>query len=1081
MKFYINLWIGLLLLVLNFIPVKTAVTQIFRFTEISEKDGLSSNKAKCIYKDSRGFIWIGTVDGLNCYDGIEFTIFTHTNSDTSSISNNDIKSICEDADKNLWITTRIGINRFDRNDNSFTNYYHYPEDVNSISSNDTRKLLLDSKNNLWICTGCGLNKLMKKNGKKFYFQRYFPETAFIDSFKRSEWAFQDIFEDSKGNLWTGTWGGGLMLFDSEKGKFKHFNYSQGDPASITENIVTTIYEMPDEKLWIGTYNGGLNIFDSEKKTFSNYNTNSLLRKQLNAEKAITSFSYDANGNIWVGTRQSLYIFKKTIENKIFFRPSIPSQSDKTSLAKDLIQNIYQDNTGIIWIVSGTGGIDKYDPKQDKFSRFYIDLHPTERRDYIKDFVEDKNHNLWMPTFGDGLIHCDKTGKIIKRYTKPQIQSNELSTVCIDKNGMIWAGGTKGLDMINPLTNKVERSYNYKSGEINGLSNSTIRGLAIAPDGLLWVLTLKDIHVIDPDNGEFINCPLADKIKIKILVWMKKDSDNNLLFYGKGGVAIVDVIKKQITYLRYNADDFRIGLCDTDVLDVLLDSEGIYWIATKGGLNSYNSKTNRFKHYLREDGLPTDIIQNIAEAENEIWINTSKSISCLNKKTGQISNYFKSDGIDFKGGTIHSDNESFIYVACEGGFFRFKPKNIPENEIPPPVFFTNIQINGMDVAIDAHSVLKKHISLTDKIHLNHTHRTIRFTFAALNYTQPEKNRYKYKLEGFNERWHDIGNRNDVSFTNLAPGNYTLLVKAANNDQVWNPKPARLELIVSPPWWQTWWAVISFVFVFSFVFFILRFFSIRKERIISEMKRVRELNQMKLRFFTNISHEFKTPLSLIINPLENTLKENKLDNKLKKRIELSFRNAKHLLNLVNQIMDLRKIETPKIPLYLAKTEIISCIRSIANQFFYEIENKGIHLMITSSLKELTIRIDKDVIQKIVMNLLSNAIKYTPPNGEMKISVKYENLNNRELFRKNNNVDNTTTHLLIISIADTGKGIPEYDKEKVFERFYSESNKGMDSKGTGIGLHLIKELVLFHHGTIEVSQNIPTGAIFTVSIPV
>jgi len=1049
--------------------------QKFRFNEILETDGLSSNEATCVYQDDRGFIWIGTKNGLNRYDGNTVRVFKYSITDTTSLSNNYIWAIKEDDDNNLWIGTFSGLNRYIPEGDCFESYlFHSGKQDESKSKNIIRAFLNDNNGDFWICTDFGLKRLLQKSASRYSFQTYYPESRFSDSIKKSEWTFMSVEQDQKSNIWCGTWGGGLLRFVPSTGKFKHHKHNPDNDRSISSNIVTAIHALPDEKLLVGTYGGGLNIFDPENEMFENYNNNRLLKKQLAGEKGISSFLYDTNKNIWIGTRSSLHVFHKTINNKVFYRPG----NQDRGLVKNLILDLYEDKTGIVWIASGSGGIDMYDPNRNKFSEHYYSLHDTTHRDHITCFTRDTTGHLWLGTFGSGVIHCNKKGQIIRRYKYPQIISDSINDLCLDNSGGVWCGTVEGISKIDPYS-KSKRDKLFRRDEMKqNLKNPVIYDLAVGVDSLLWVATPGGVQVIHLTHQNIIHYPLSETIKIRVVLGITKDNHGNMILYGRGGAAILNPESNQVQYIRHNPDDVLHGLCNNEVIACVQDSKNRYWFGTRSGITLYNAEKNVFKHYFESDGLASQKIHTIVCARNNVWVKTRKAIISINQKTDEINNYFTRDGLKHNGGSIWADRQGKVYIAGKGGFTAFYPGDIKKNIHIPPMYITELWINGIKTSVKNSDVLQKDISMTSQITLNYMQQVLRFSFSALNFTLPEKNRYKYKLIGYDTAWYSLGHRNELTLMNLKPDDYILLIKGANNDGKWNPKPARLNIKILPPWWKTWQAYVAYMFVFFSTLLILRFFSVKKERVIAEMRKNREVNLTKIRFFTNMSHELRTPLTLVTGPLQKILKMNRIDSSLKSQLVLIHKNAMRILQMVNQILDFRKLDAGEFKLHYTKTDINEFVHGILNSYQFETENKHLRIKFISDLENVLVNVDQMVLNNILTNLISNAIKYTPNNGEVIVSVSLD-------YEKGSpGTDNAEFmgSLLKISVADTGIGINVEEMDKVFNRFFrSQDMEETKIEGSGIGLHYVKEMIHLHHGEIKVQKNNPNGTVFLVNLPV
>ncbi len=1049
--------------VLSCITIKTALPQNIRFTKISKKDGLSSNETNCVYKDHRGFIWIGTDDGLNCYDGKTFTYYKYQHDNPYSISNNRIIDITECADSNLWISTNNGLNRYLYHYDRFERYYSDTLNKTTLSDNQLRFFYLDNTNTLWLTSRLGLNRFVKHKNKTYTFKRYYPERIINDGPKRVEYSLYNIIQSKDGYLWIGSWAGGLIRFDIQNEEFYHYRHDDNNPMSVSSNNALHLDFDENQRIWTGTSNNGINIFDPATETFQNITNNSKLKKLFENDNNIRSVFRDKKNNIWIGTLKSLYVLNsKTLDLLYYSNSLVNCEKNKERLPKEEIKDIYQDNTNIIWLASNKEGIYKYDPNQYKFSDFYISVSSTDRRDHITGFIKDKDDNLWISTFGDGLLLCTKSGKIRKRFTKPLISSDSLNTIFVDTNGMIWIGGINGIDIINQETGKIEKSITLSKESEQNLKHRIINKIIQDKDKNMWIETQEGINIIRYENYKIIKNQYIDNIGIKKIHNVIKDKNNNIVIVGIAGAAIYNVATHKIHYMLPDIfKNYEFYCCKQD-------KNGIYWFGTDNGLLSLNTNTKQLREWTTEDGLFSSWITDIEIIDGEIWMKTKGSISRLHTSTGIIHNYTLHEGLSQRGRNIWHDNSGTLYVADEAGFFRFKPHEIKYNTLVPPVYFTGFYLNGIKAKIGENAILKKHIAYTDEIVLDYSYKTIRFTFSALNYTLPEKNHYKYFLQGYDTSWIQLDNKNEVTFMNLAPGSYVLKVKASNNDGIWNPEEASVKFKIMPPWWKTWQATSIFLIVFTMLILFYRYLSIKNEKKISEMNKLKELNAMKLQLFTNISHEFRTPLSLILGPLNKVLKKKNLGSFEHFHISMAEKNAQRMHRLVNQIMDLRKLDTDNIQLHYEQTNILVFIKKIIETFTYEAIKKKIKTTLQSSFSELIIPMDTNVTEKIISNLLSNAFKYTPQNGNIVVDIDIISPHNKKQ--------------LVISIADTGKGIPRKEMKHIFDRFYRSPDLSYQNiEGTGIGLHLVKEMTILLGGHVNVKENKPHGTIFTVSLPV
>lgn len=1097
------------------------------FGHFSYEQGYSPSSVFAILQDSRGFLWFGTTDGLMRYDGYNFKIFKHNPFDTHSISHNVVISIYEDKSGMLWIGTEGGgLNRYDRESNEFTVYIHDENDPNSISNNTIVSVLEDRSGNFWLGTnGGGLNKLTRTDNEEFpgtfiHFMNNPEENTSLSS----NFVFS-IFEDKFGVLWIGTENGLNELIPSNIKKtapvfIRHRN-NPADPASLSHNTITSIYEDKAGVLWIGTHGGGVNKLVSgdqaePRRSFVHYFHDPNDPTSLSSNE-VRSISEDNSGNLWIGTLGGgLNKFDRV--NEEFTRYTY-DPDDPESLKGNWVYSIYKDNSGIIWIGTMPGGINKLDPMKNQFKHYQNNLVIPESlgSDRVFSICEDNSGNLWIGTYGGGIYKIPPTengnsSTSIIHYTHNPNDPNSLSnnsvfSICEDNSKNLWFGTFGGgLDKI--VWSDVKKShpkfihYQHNPGDSNSLSSDEIRSIYEDDSGNLWIGTEGGgLNKLMQEKGEYsppriiqyIHNPHDPTSISNNIIFSIHEDRKGILWIGTSGglnkFIPPDTENSLTTFKHYTHDSNNPeSLSNNEVTAIYEDQSGNLWIGTaSGGLNKFDRKSEKFFRFTEEDGLPNNGISGILEDRNgNLWLSTRKGLSKFNPETGVIRNYIKKDGLqnnEFQQGAGFKSKRGEMFFGGANGLDRFYPDRIKENNHIPPVVITDFQLlnNSVPVGLDTSSnrtILKKSITETTEIELSYDDYIISFEFAALDFHTPEKNKYAYTLEGFEKRWnYTDANRRYATYTNLDPGEYFFRVKGSNNDGFWNEAGASIKIVIPPPWWATWWAYFCYIVLAISTLYGLRRYELnrinwRNQFILEEikLKERTEIDRMKSRFFANISHEFRTPLTLILGPIEK-IKPNITAEEIQKQTNLVKRNAYRLLNLVNQLLDLSKLEAGKLRLKAAEENMVPFLKGIVMSFESIAEQKDISLKVKTTNDDIQLYFDRDKMSKILTNLLSNAFKFTPSGGEITVSINQTEQNSVE-----------------IKIRDTGIGISADELPKLFDRFYQvDSSFTKEHQGTGIGLALTKELVEFHHGSIRVeSQERDSGLIgtgwteFTIELP-
>lgn len=805
-----------------------------RFKRLTIEDGLSQSSVLCILQDSKGFMWFGTEDGLNRYDGYNFKVFKSYRGDTSSLSDNSVWSIYEDHEGVLWVGTLGGLNRFDRETEKFTRYINDPNDPNSLSHNVVRSIIEDSHGVLWIGTeGGGLNRFDREKGA-FRSFRYNPD----NSNNISHDAVFSLCEEKPGVLWVGTLGG-LDKFDTVKESFTHYRHNPNDPKSLSDNRVYVLYKGSSGVLWVGTQGGGLNRFNQQTETFTRYknifnNQNSL------SDDRVYSIYEDYLGEVWVATQKGLNIFDPESGK---FRRYLNIPADPESLSFDYVVSTYEDRSGLIWVGTKDGGVNIFDRLREKFKSFRRE--PNNPRSLSQSsaraIYEDKSGMLWIGTELGGLNQLNQKKERIGLFTYDpanpySLSHNSVYSIYEDRSGTLWIGTYGGgLNRFDRKTGKFKH-FVYRSDNSQSLGDDRIRSILEDHKGQLWIGTdgggLNKFdreteaftrYQHDPRNPESLS---HDRIFV-----VHEGQSTGALWVGTFGGGLNKFNPKEGTFKRYlSSPNNQNSLSNDFVIVVYEDKSGILWIGTNGGgLNKFDPEKGLFSVYTEKDGLASNAIYGIVEDTNGyLWISGNKGLSRFNPQTGQFRRYDVEDGLqsnEFNGGAYYKTRSGEIIFGGINGFSSFFADRINDNPYIPQVVITDFRIFNNPLPIGENpagrSILKKSITETGGIQLSYKDRVISFEFASLHYAAPEKNEYSYMLEGFEREWNHVGNRRFATYTNLPPGRYVFRVKGSNNDGVWNKRGAAIRIQVTPPFWLTpWFRSLAVIFFLAIIFTVYK---------------------------------------------------------------------------------------------------------------------------------------------------------------------------------------------------------------------------------------------------------------------
>ena len=806
---------------------------VLRFDNISIEQGLSQSSVSVILQDSRGFLWFGTQDGLNRYDGYSFKIFKPEPNNPNSISSGGISAIAEDQDGQLWVGTDLaGLNRYDPVSGKFTQYQQDDKYSTSLADDHITALFVDMDDQVWVGTMNGLDRFDPKTGIFHHYPANMPPKESNNtttpipepdayraypypgistiSNKLSSGHISAIHQDSRGKIWIGTTDGGLNVLDPAKNLFTIYQNIQDNPITINSNRITAIAEDDKGNLWIGTKNG-VNLFNYKTGEFQNFkNPLSLSGNSVNA------LEIDSAGNLWIGTSNGLDRLNKDRTNFVHYRND-PSFSK--SLSNSYILSIYEDRGGVLWFGTFGSGVNKYDWGRSRFEYYRHDPdNPNSLSgNFIFPIYIDHEGMAWIGTYGEGLNRFNwKTGEAASYLNDPQradsLSSNWALAITEDQDNTIWIGTLNGLDRLDPKQETFTH-YHHDPSDPASISANSIMSLLVDSNNSLWIGTSAGLDLMDQATGKFIRYTPDPEDPAKLsggrILDIEEDNEGYLwIATGENGLNQFD--PRTGTFKQYHHDPKdETSISSDSILSVYQDSKGRIWVGTQGsGLNLYHPETDSFIYYLERDGLPNGFVYGILEDDDgRLWMSTNFGISRFDPETETFQNFDANDGLqsnEFNSSSYAKGKDGEFYFGGINGLTVFQPMAITDNPHLPQVSLTSLTQDNLPIPIDSS------VETVRQVILEYPQNSMGFEFAALSYNQPDKNEYAYFLEGFDSNWHYIGTKRDGRYTNLPGGEYTLLLKAANNDGVWNETPVRIQIKVIPPFWQTMWFRILMVF-------------------------------------------------------------------------------------------------------------------------------------------------------------------------------------------------------------------------------------------------------------------------------
>jgi len=1042
-----------------------------KFTSLTSMDGLSSNTVTAILKDRCGLMWFATDDGLNRFDGTDVLVYRHSKEDSTSLRSSDITSLHQDQKGRIWIgTIEGGLHLYNRRKDSFVSISS-PHSVTSIGSDASGKLwvgttgglinvdpqshhistfssipkmpdeiskglilsiAIDRKQRVWIGSKNGLFRIdpSDKDNEYINYLQALPDEP-------GARAVKSILEDRQGNIWIGTFSG-LFKLNPDGQIIKNFRYESDNKNSLSTNMVFAITLENDRYLWICT-DAGLNILDTRDGNIRRYGPDARTQFSL-SNKSVRSVLIDDKGICWLGTYKGGV--NKYDKNLAIFGLKRSDVNDPYGLSAPFVTSFAETESGELFVGTDGGGLNLYDRNTNLFKKFPINPKNRNAASGLAILTLElvSRSELWIGTFQDGLFQFNpKTGaytQYIRGKDSSSLSSNEIFCLEKDKSGKLWVGTNGGgVHLFDPKTKRFERYYNLGTPVSHRIIplNGYIRDLLLDSRGKLWIAS----------HGT--------------------------------GIAVFDPVRRKAILLDKQSSNLPSNI----VSSVLEDKKGNIWVGTFGeGLALYDFKSKKFISYGEKEGLASNIVNKILEdAQGRIWVSTNQGISSFDVKNKKFTNYTSYNGIQDRtfvlGAGIRASDHTLFFGGI-AGFNYIDTRRLPDSRRIPPIILKDLRIGNRSITPADSNFIDADISVAKTISLDYK-QNFSVGYAALDYTNPKQIHYRHRLLGMQSEWNETGVNNLASYTNLSPGNYVFEVQASSDGINWNPQTTSVAVVVKPPFYLTIYAYILYFLTPFVIVFIMRRRGIQKlqrqfkeQQQRAQAEQAQELDRLKIKFLTNLSHEFRTPISLILAPVENLLLKTKT-TELHPPVLAIKRNAKRLLNLVDQLLDFKNMQQHELRLDLQRRDIILYIKDTCDQFSDLSIRKGVQFKIESSLSQLFMDFDAEKLERILFNLLSNAFKFTSKGGEVKLAIFTQS-------------DLEGKHWLAVVVDDTGIGIPHDKHDKIFDRFF-QNDHGLSvlNQGSGIGLSIVREFVQLHHGTITVVSQPGAGSTFTVRLPV
>jgi signal transduction histidine kinase/ligand-binding sensor domain-containing protein/CheY-like chemotaxis protein/AraC-like DNA-binding protein len=1061
MKRFILLYIVLLFQY----SVNAENSPVISLTKVSPEGGVAITSVMSINEDNLGFIWFGTNNGLFKYNSNEIKRYSYSQSDVNSLPSNRINQILNDVNGQLLIATENGICRYNPINDNF-HRISVKDKLDQPVGTDIIALIQSKDKSYWILDEVGIAKLDSNfknaeyinienntsrarllykdnygnlwvvfNDGQIYYKK--AETSFFQYFGKGVSGYPRAFYADNKNVWVGYDQNGLLCLDISGKQLYHYNQQN----NFLNEKVRSIIKTDEGEIWVATYNGVAIINGLDVIKIINPESDQQL-----PHHSVWSLYKDSRNIIWIGTWLGGLCYYSEYKNSVSHVAATSKQKNNNHY---IVTSFAQDPDGIqIWIGTESGSLSRYNPidkKNDVLEVWYND----KKVENIRTLAFDNKERMWVGTRDDGVLFREKNEKNFTRLKTPFQSGLQIFSLLPVENG-IWISDYQQGVFYYSFNNKSFKQYQHNPLDINSISDKHVRQIIQDRKGNIWFATQNGLNLLLKDSESFIRF--------------------------------------------FHSDRNPSSLSEDYINSIKEDNEGNIWIGTNGsGLDKLNPLTQNFEHFTKNEGLPgNDIFTILEDVNSNLWLATDNGICKFNPKSNAVLTIGNIDGISNNkfnpNAGLNSENGK-MFFGGSNGFIYFMPNEIIiRNTIEPKAIITNLYINNKEILPGQNNgILTTNISNTKNIRLSYNQNSFSFRFVANNYINPDKNRFKYRLVGFYESWTETDINGPGIFTNVPSGKYRFEVKASNNDGVWNDTPTVIFINIIPPIWARWYAYLFYSIIALTIILYLRTETINRQKLknqfeLEKVKRESEekLNQVKLQFFTNISHEFRTPLTLILGPVNRLIIKFEKETTVYNQLNLIKNNSERLLRLINQIMDFRKIDAGKLKLNPVSSDIISFSRNVFNCFIEHAVQRQFEYNFNSEYESLKIDFDAEKLDKIIFNILSNAFKYCDDGGKIELSIRNNpktqltTLEGSEFIIGNPILNN----FVEISISDTGKGILEENLPKIFERFYQLNNTSM--QGSGIGLALTRDYINLHNGSLKVISVIEKGTLMSILLP-